>query len=212
MHRFRNLITHFYGVFERKIIYVVLIMFFCAGFFASEFISKSSSLPLASKLAPPILSRCQIKDQDINLAIQNVQAREGVVSSLVTFTPSIKNVSPTVKEITFHLVGTSGVKVDAADLVLLYSSNLAVLEIRSGLTFPSYPRKIISPDKVVVSGVATIDQKIVLGLPNTPFITLVVEKKDPQKGYITLDMSNTSVFYQGISILNQNGETAQIEL
>lgn len=175
----------------------------------------SEKIQCDQKLQEALTSYKKVSKEDLNLYVQKTNAMEQIVESKMYFTTSVSYISNTKTKIVISLKGGKSMKADASDLVLSYSPNLVIQEIVPGVTFPSYPRKVVNAGELILTGVASLSGNgIKLGEPNTVFATLIVEKKGNQKqtGILSVDTTRTDIFLEGVSVLDRDALFKKIEM
>ncbi len=214
-------LTHTFHILKKRFVFVMFFFFFICGFFSAQYLASSNPQGMQTK------EQCAAQIQQVRAASQGVSKEEvklyvekekilqEVVDSPLYFVSSTKTISPSRFEVTFSLKGGTAMKTDAGDLTLSYSSNLDVVEIKTGETFPQYPRKVISDGEVIITGVASLaGSSVTLGKSNTVFATIVVEKNGFTNGKstISLNKAKTQFYLQGKSVLNEQSSFADIQL
>jgi len=207
---------------KKIIVSLLFVSFFLGGFFTSQLISEKRIQTITQEKEKYKVLSEKIKEypekeckQDINLTLEKVKAIEDVVDSNIYFTFQKSTQSSTQITVVVTMVGGSGMKVDASDLVLQYSNNLKITKITPGTAFPSYPRLIAENGVITVTGLATLDSNgMVLGTPNKTFVTLEIEKMGDLKenATLTVDKASTKAFLQGNSVLDESKTDFTIEL
>jgi len=205
----------------KKIAVVLFFVFlFLGGFFTSQTdlekriktITEERDIykALSQKIKECPKQECK---QDVKLTQEKEKVLENVVESKIHFTAVKSSNSSSAIVVTVTMMGGSAMKVDAADLVMNYSSNLKISKITPGKAFPTFPRMIAENGTLTVTGVATIGANgIVMGTPNEVYATFEVEKVGDIKGTITLDKINTKAFLQGNAVLDENHADISIEI
>lgn len=222
MHGFHATLSHLHLKFERNVIFILLFIFFIAGFLTSEYLVKSDMTALLKEK-----SQCQsllaqsgsnpscLSEKDLALYVEKEKTLQKIVVSPVYFSSQVRILSPAKKEITISLQGNPSMKVDSADLSIIYPNTIQISSLLPGKAFPSYPRMITEKNKILISGASTINEtNFVYGQPNTVFVTIIVEKIGPpaQEEVLTLDSKNTKIYFQGVSILDETKNITKIEL
>ena len=155
------------------------------------------------------------KIQDVCLSAQKEKELENVQESKVYFSSKVNKKTPTEFDVVISLMGGEAMRIDASDLVLIYSDNLTIEEMITGPALPSFPRKLSENGVITLTGIARLDEDgITLGQPNNVFVTLRIKKTgdSKQKGTITTNKNDTNAFLQGNSILDGEQTFETIEL
>lgn len=163
------------------------------------------------------MQQCPKKDckEELRLTIEKEKSLEDVIESKISFVSRTKRFSSTKTVVTVTMVGGQGMKVDASDLVFLYSKNLKIGAITPGTAFPLYPRMVAEDGILTITGIATIGSgEIIMGKPNEIYVEFEVEKigDATEKGTITLDTVNTNAFLQSNSVLDEGRKNEVIEI
>lgn len=211
-----------HGIIKRMAVFILLFITFLAGFFVSQNISRKEIDRIISQKNECVLKAQSgatltrtISDEDLNLYFQKRKMLESTVESRLFFSPRVTKTQAGKTEVDIQLAGGANMKADASDLVLKYTNNLHILEIKPGTAFPLYPRKAIREGVLTITGVAALSGgNLAYGESNKPFITIVVEKVGPpaQIGLLSVDKINTQIYLQGNSIFDASKTFNQIEL
>lgn len=216
MHRFKVHASHLYAKFERNVLFILLFLFFVSGYLTSEYLANNTqSKKSLDNNQCKVSSQCAIPESDMAIYLKKGQELQNVSASLVSFSSKVSSLTPSQFEVAIMLQGTSGMKVDATDLSLIYSDNVSITSIQTGNSFASYQTNKEIPGKLRISGVTKIENNIVkFGEVNTLFATITFEKNGDLKkmGTLTIDPTNTKVFYQGVSVLDIATSINQIKL
>lgn len=133
--------------------------------------------------------------------------KEGLVyfSQKTTLLPNNK------AQIDIFLTGGKNILVDAADLVLSYSPNLSIKEIKNGAAFPSYPRSIYQDGVITITGLALPQGNLVTyGKTDEVYATIILEKQG--QGTVEINTKDTQAYFNGTPILDFISSFKPIEL
>lgn len=217
----RYLVWH-HGIIKKIVAFFLLFLTFIGGFIVSQIITKKELKEITaekntciSQLQQVVSQPKRVNEKDLNLYVQKTNALANIDESTLYFSPKISKQSPSRIEVVIMIIGGSGMKADASDLVMKYSNNLKIIEVLPGQAFPSYPRKVIGDGEITITAIATLgNNSVKLGEPNKPFATLIVEKTGASliKGTISIDKVNTQIYLQGKPVFDPDKTFNQIEL
>ena len=108
---------------------------------------------------------------------------------------------------------TPNILADAIDLRLDFDRGIEIVEVIDGNSFSLYPRKIITENFILITGVA-LDQKseIRFAKPKTTFIKLKLKTNSLDgKPIISFNRQESKIYLSGNDILDLNRSFSQIE-
>lgn len=151
---------------------------------------------------------------DLYLYAQKNKAMENISNSQVYFSAVKKELNPKTYRLDIYLSAREGMKVDGADLVLSYESNIVINQIIKGQVFPQYPRLLAEDNQIYITGLASLaGNTIKLGQPNKIFVSLIVAKKETSKpAILNVNQTDTKAFLNGEPVLNLELSFNQIVL
>jgi hypothetical protein len=157
------------------------------------------------------------KVAEIN-AVQATQLEEqkkaglaGKKGGLVYFSQKTTSLPDNKAQIDISLSGENNTSVDAADLVLSYSPNFIIKEVKKGTVFPSYPRASDKQGSITITGLAMpLGNAVTYGKINEVYATLIIEKRG--KGTIEINTKDTQAYFNGTPILDFTSSFKPIEL
>jgi len=119
-------------------------------------------------------------------------------------------------KISIYLQGDGLAAADAADLRLDFGNNLKVTEIKTGTSFPLYPRKVTGDDYLLITGLASLaNNNVVFGQPGKLFADITIEASETasnQKYSLSLNKSDTKIYLNGESVFDDKKTFSQIVL
>jgi len=150
---------------------------------------------------------------DFYLHAQKTKAIKEIFPSDVFFQATSNYIGQNSYQVDIYLKGEPNMQFDAADLVLI-TDNLQVKKITPGSTFPKYPRKVNKNEQIAVTGTASLNSNVLtLGKPNKLFVSLTIEKKDPEKkGELIMNAVETKVYLMGNYVLDDQKSFGKIKL
>lgn len=117
--------------------------------------------------------------------------------------------------ITVELKGGVEGAADAADFRIDLPENLTVSDLKVGPAFPIYPRKVVTANYLLVTGLAsTNNNQMVLGQPNKIFaeFTILATDNKLNKKQITVNEEDTKIYLNGKSVLDTSKSVGLIDL
>lgn len=173
---------------------------------------KAKNKDLQQKLKRQTQTQKQISLNDFYLLVQKERALEQITAGQVYFSGVAKKISNQRFQLNIYLLGPNTMKTDAADLAFKCTENCAIEKVKTGQTFPQYPKKQFSADSVSITGIASLaGNKVKLGEPNTLFASVLIRKLVLSKdSRIAVDQNNTKAYLNGSSVLNQAASMSEI--
>lgn len=154
--------------------------------------------------------------KELLVAKQKVESDISSTPGNVFFTAQIKEKYQDTEVIEFRLEGDSRTIVYTADLIITFNPDKTeILDINSGATFPLYPRKNRIGNKIVITGVSSINNNnLIFGRPNSVYASVKIRRKSnpDAKDVLNIDEDNTKVFYQTQNVLDWNNSVKSISI
>jgi len=153
--------------------------------------------------------------KDVSFANNRDKELETITKSQLYFDTKVQKLTDNQWKITIKLAGNVEGAADAADFKINIPIGLTVSDLKTGIAFPLYPRKVITENYLLVTGLAsTVDNKLVFGKPNSVFAEFMAEATDGQlnKKPIPINDQETKVYLNGESVLDAAKSVSQINL
>ncbi len=144
-------------------------------------------------------------------AAQTLQVEEQKKAGLVYFSQKTTPLPNNEVRIEISLNGGKDTSIDAADLILSYSSTLSIMEIIKGSAFPSYPRSIFQDGVITITGIA-LPQGNTVTYGKTGEVYAVIILKKQGRGTIEINTKDTQAYFGGAPILDFTSSFKPIEL
>lgn len=144
-------------------------------------------------------------------AAQSLQVEEQKKTSLVYFSQKTTPLPNNEVRIDISLNGKKDTSIDAADLILSYSSTLSIMEIIKGSAFPSYPRSMFQDGVITITGIALPQgNTVTYGKTGEVYATIILKKQG--RGTIEINTKDTQVYFGGTPVLDFTSNFKPIEL
>lgn len=152
---------------------------------------------------------------DTSFILKRDKVLESVIKSPLYFDAKTQKLTTNKWKVTINLSGDINGAADAADIKLNLSEGLTISELKEGSAFPLYPRKVISNNYILVTGLATIiNSKMIFGEPNKIFFEFIVQTTENHQNarLIRIDVNDTKIYLNGESVLDIDKNVSLIDL
>jgi len=153
-----------------------------------------------------------IKPSITNIDTSFYQLKSSSQSKKMFFSFKIENINFQNKILYINLEGEKNSLSDAIDLQLEIGNNIEIKKIIEGDSFISYPRKIINPNNIIITGTALSEKgEFKLAQPRSNFIKINFLIKNPyQKSSIKLNQEKSKIFFAGKNITDLKNSFKEI--
>lgn len=152
---------------------------------------------------------------DASFIIQKEKELASVKKSLLYFNVKVQKLTINQWKITVKLEGDVDGAADAADLRLDFPIGLTFSDLQVGPAFPIYPRKVITEDYLLVTGLVSVNNnQMIFGKPNNIFVEFTIQTTDNQSSnkQIAVNNEDTKIYLNGESILDTGKSAGLIYL
>jgi len=177
--------------------------------------AKLSSSGSVQQTPPEPPAQSRIRFDDLAILKEKVTSDINFPPSPVSVTMKVIQSTNDFVRVEVSFVGSDTTKLYASDVVLrVPSGSVSSAEVEAGAAFPKYLRSTFDGSTIVITGGAEIqDNTIVFGQPNRVFATLVLKKKSQATPVsLTLDTTNTVIYYQTQDMLDGKNSTSTLKI